>query len=166
MSYSVAADWKLAMCPPSSEDSLLARSTIATAFHRIIDRIRCSIAPSPGCAGCWSGGIVFRYGVFAEYGTGAPLRRASPISSSSRNPARSAPSNSMHRVERFPPLAGLDRIQVLRHLSSSTIALDGCLSWCRLTPVHTAPTKSLRRKQSAARDSVARQWMCEPPLTS
>ena len=82
------------MCPPSSEDSLLARSTIATAFHRISDRIRCSMARSPGCGGCWPGGIVFRYGVFAEYGTGAPLRRASLISSSSRNPARSAPSNS------------------------------------------------------------------------
>ena len=95
MSYSVAADWKLAMCPPSSEDSLLARNTIATAFHRISDRIRCSIALSPGCGGCACGGIVFRYGVFAEYGTGTPLRRASPISSSSRNAARSAPSNSM-----------------------------------------------------------------------
>src|SRR3954463_1085182 len=70
VSYSVAADWKLAMCPPSSEDSLLARNTIATAFHRISDRIRCSIALSPGCVGCACGGIVFRYGVFAEYGTG------------------------------------------------------------------------------------------------
>ena len=60
VSYKVAADWKLAMCPPSSEDSLLARSTVATAFHRMIDRIVCSTAPSPGCGGCWPGGIVFR----------------------------------------------------------------------------------------------------------
>ncbi len=60
VSYSVAADWKLAMCPPSSEDSLLARSTIATAFHRISERIRCSISRSPGCGGSLCGGIVFR----------------------------------------------------------------------------------------------------------
>src|SRR5215471_21524696 len=38
--------------------------------------------------------MVFRYGVFAEYGTGAPLRRASPISSSNRKYARSGPSKS------------------------------------------------------------------------
>src|SRR5215213_7578594 len=95
VSYRVAEDWNEAMCPPSSEDSLLARSTIATAFHRMIERILCSMAPSPGCSGCSWGAMVFRYGVFAEYGTGTPLRRPSPISSSSRNPARSAPSNSM-----------------------------------------------------------------------
>src|SRR3954447_17777013 len=83
------------MCPPSSEDSLLARNTVATAFHRISDRIRCSIAPSPGCGGCACGGIVFRYGVFAEYGTGTPFRRATPSSSSNKNSARSAPLNSM-----------------------------------------------------------------------
>ncbi len=59
-SYSVAADWKLAMCPPSSEDSLLARSTMATAFHRIIDRMACSITWSPGLGGSRCGGIVFR----------------------------------------------------------------------------------------------------------
>ena len=39
-SYRVAADWKLAMCPPSSEDSALARSTMASAFHRVRDRMR------------------------------------------------------------------------------------------------------------------------------
>ena len=60
VSYSVAADWKLAICPPNSEDSLLARNTIATAFHRISDRIRCSISRSPGCGGSFSGGIVLR----------------------------------------------------------------------------------------------------------
>jgi hypothetical protein len=56
---------------------LFARSTIATAFQRISDRIRCSISRSPGCGACRSGGIEFRYGVFAEYGTGAPVRSAS-----------------------------------------------------------------------------------------
>ena len=44
--------------------------TIATAFHRIIDRIACSTARSPGCRCSLAGAIVFRYGVFAEYGTG------------------------------------------------------------------------------------------------
>src|SRR5215218_11436694 len=32
--------------------------------------------------------MVFRYGVVAEYGTGAPLRRASETSASRRKPAR------------------------------------------------------------------------------
>jgi hypothetical protein len=45
-----------------------------------MDRIRCSTAWSPGYGGSFSGGMVFRYGVFAEYGTGVPLRRASPRS--------------------------------------------------------------------------------------
>ena len=46
-----AADWKLAMCPPSSELSLLARRTIASAFQRIRERSLCSIARSPGSGG-------------------------------------------------------------------------------------------------------------------
>jgi hypothetical protein len=53
------------MCPPSSEDSLFARNTIAIAFQRISDRMRCSIARSPGCGASLSTGIVFRYGVVA-----------------------------------------------------------------------------------------------------
>ena len=47
------------MCPPSSEDSLFARSTIATAFQRMAERMRCSIARSPGCGVSWSTGMVF-----------------------------------------------------------------------------------------------------------
>ena len=39
-SYRVAADWKLAIWPPSSEDSAFARSTMARAFHRISDLMR------------------------------------------------------------------------------------------------------------------------------
>ena len=65
-SYSVAADWKLAIWPPSSEDSAFARSTMASAFHRISDRMRWSIASSCGLSrSSFSGGIVFRYGVVA-----------------------------------------------------------------------------------------------------
>src|SRR6201982_432965 len=92
-SYRVAADWKLAMCPPSSEDSALARSTMARAFHRIIDRIRWSMASSRGLSrSSLPGGIVFRYGVVALYGTGAPFLRASVTTSSSKEKARAAPS--------------------------------------------------------------------------
>src|SRR5580698_8735129 len=92
-SYRVAADWKLAMWPPSSEDSAFARSTMASAFHRTSDRIRWSIASSRGLSrSCESAGLVFRYGVVALYGTGAPFRLASVTTSSSRKNARSAPS--------------------------------------------------------------------------
>ena len=55
---------------------MFARSTVATAFQRIADRMRCSTARSPGCGGSSSTGIVFTYGVVAEYGTRAPARRA------------------------------------------------------------------------------------------
>ena len=59
MSYSVAADWKLAMWPPSSELSLFARRMIAIAFQRMIERSRCSIARSPGDFSSASGAMVF-----------------------------------------------------------------------------------------------------------
>src|SRR6185312_5518419 len=78
-SYRVAADWKLAMCPPNSDDSLLARSTVAMAFHRVIDRSRHSTARSPGYGGCFSTGIVLTYGVVIEYGTVAPRWRPSSM---------------------------------------------------------------------------------------
>ncbi len=39
------------MCPPSSEDSLLARRIVAIAFQRMRDRTRRSIAGSPGSGG-------------------------------------------------------------------------------------------------------------------
>ena len=58
VSYSVADDWNDAMCPPSSELSLFARSTVATAFHRFNERMACSSSKSPGCGGCLSTGMV------------------------------------------------------------------------------------------------------------
>src|SRR5829696_913884 len=82
------------MWPPSSEDSLLARSTIARAFQRFMARMLCSTAWSPGYGSSRSGGMVFRYGVAAEYGTGTCLRRLSASSESSSCSARSVPSNS------------------------------------------------------------------------
>ena len=43
------------------------------------------MASSRGLSRSWmAGGIVFRYGVVALYGTGAPFRRASAVTSSSR----------------------------------------------------------------------------------
>jgi hypothetical protein len=38
-SYSVADDWYEAIWPPISELSLFARSTVATAFHRVRERM-------------------------------------------------------------------------------------------------------------------------------
>jgi hypothetical protein len=52
--------WKLAMWPSSSELSLLARRMIASAFQRMIERRRCSMARSPGDLASWSAGIVLR----------------------------------------------------------------------------------------------------------
>ena len=58
VSYNVADDWNDAMWSPRSELSLLARSTVVTAFHRLRERMLCSIASSPGCGGCLSTGMV------------------------------------------------------------------------------------------------------------
>ena len=58
---------------------------MASAFHRIIDRMRWSMASSRGLSrSSLPGGIVFRYGVVALYGTGAPFLRASVVTSSGR----------------------------------------------------------------------------------
>ena len=63
----------------------MARSTMASAFHRTSERMRWSMASSRGLSrSCLPGGIVFRYGVVALYGTGAPFLRASVTTSSSK----------------------------------------------------------------------------------
>ena len=46
------------MWPPSSDETLLARTTIAIAFQRITDRSRHSSSLSAGNGGSWSTGIV------------------------------------------------------------------------------------------------------------
>ena len=101
------------MCPPSSEDSLLARSTVATAFHRIAERIRCSTARSPGCGGSWETGIVFTYGVFAEYGTGAPAapRLADEFVEQVVGALRTL--HGQDRLEGLTPLVGAGRVRVV-----------------------------------------------------
>src|SRR5260221_5237773 len=89
MSYSSADDWKLAIWPPSSEDSLFARRIIATAFHRIAERILCSISRLPEDFSSCSGGMVLRYGVVAREDGLTPVRRGSLRSLGSRYRARS-----------------------------------------------------------------------------
>src|SRR5215510_7354150 len=90
MSYRSAEDWKLAMWPPSSEDSLFARRMIATAFQRIAERILCSSSRfQVGFASC-CGRIVLTYGVVARKNA-APPRLASSATRSSRYSARSGP---------------------------------------------------------------------------
>ena len=84
MSYSVPTEAKLAMWPPSSSSLLLARTTIAIAFQRQIERMRSSSAASPGERSSMCGGMVLMYAVFGENGMYAPERRALSISRSSR----------------------------------------------------------------------------------
>src|SRR6476619_5982352 len=80
------------MWPPSSEDSLLAWSTVAIAFQRIRLRTFRSIAGSPGYGGSADAGIVFTYGVGPVSGGEAPTRPACSTIRSTRKRARSAPS--------------------------------------------------------------------------
>src|SRR3954447_19686001 len=80
------------MWPPSSEDSLLAWSTVAIAFQRIRLRTFRSIAGSPGYGGSADAGIVLTYGVGPVSGGEAPTRPACSTSRSTRKRARSAPS--------------------------------------------------------------------------
>src|SRR5690349_17470037 len=80
------------MWPPSSDDSLLAWSTVAMAFQRIRLRTFRSTAGSPGYGGSSEAGIVLTYGVGPVSGGEAPTRPASSTSRSTRKRARSAPS--------------------------------------------------------------------------
>jgi hypothetical protein len=55
-----AAEAKLAMWPPSSACARLARTTMASAFQRMIEARRCSMVKSPGNGGCSCGQIVLQ----------------------------------------------------------------------------------------------------------
>ena len=57
-SYSVADEAKLAMWPPSSPGLRFARTTIAIAFQRTSERMRHSIAASPGILASLAGAMV------------------------------------------------------------------------------------------------------------
>ena len=79
------------MWPPTLV-CLFARTTIAIAFQRTNERMRCSIVWSPGMRTCRCVGIVLMYAVLAENGMCAPSRRARSISDSISWCARSGPS--------------------------------------------------------------------------
>src|SRR3546814_1701900 len=74
-SYKVADEPNVAMWPPRSPGLRLAATTIAIAFQRISERIRHSIAESPGLFASWPGGMVLMYSVVVENGRLAPARR-------------------------------------------------------------------------------------------
>jgi hypothetical protein len=61
----VAAEANDEMWPPTLV-CLLARSTMAIAFQRVYERMRCSMSWSPGMRACCSTGMVLMYGVSAE----------------------------------------------------------------------------------------------------
>src|SRR3954451_16198422 len=80
------------MWPPSSEDSLLACSTVAIAFQRMSERSLCSSSGSPGCWASACTGIVLTYGVLRSSAGCSPRRRASAKTCSSSSRARSGAS--------------------------------------------------------------------------
>jgi hypothetical protein len=73
----------------------LARTTIAIAFQRMIERMRHSIVASPGIFGSSCGGMVLMYSVVGANGRCAPARRVSSTMPCSSWCARPAPSWSM-----------------------------------------------------------------------
>ena len=64
------------MWPPSSLERRFACTTIASAFHRISERMRHSMAASPGVCSARDSGMVLMYGVVTENGRFAPPSRA------------------------------------------------------------------------------------------
>src|SRR5215211_6809650 len=78
------------MCPPTLV-VLLARATMAMAFHRIRLLILRSTSRSPGYGTSWSLGTVFRYGVWMLDGPSMPAAWARSMRASRRNWARSGP---------------------------------------------------------------------------
>jgi hypothetical protein len=68
-SYKVAADANVEMWPPMPSLSLLARTTIDSAFQRTRLLMRRSSTWLPGNAGCCDGGMLLTYGVFAVKGS-------------------------------------------------------------------------------------------------
>ncbi len=56
------------MWPPRSPSLRLARTTVAMAFQRMIERIRHSSAASPGLLASFCGAMVLTYSVVGENG--------------------------------------------------------------------------------------------------
>ena len=99
------------MWPPSSEECLLARTTIAIAFQRMIERSRRSTSRSPGNGASRSAGIVLTYGVLSVAIGPVPACWARSTTRVSRSGAV-GPVVRDDRVERLEPLARLDRVDV------------------------------------------------------
>src|ERR1700730_3470665 len=74
-SYKVADEAYLDKCPPYSDDTRLACTTIAIAFQRKYASMRRSSARLPGYSGSRPVGILLTYAVFGLNGRYAPLRR-------------------------------------------------------------------------------------------
>ncbi len=67
-SYSVAPEAKEAMWPPRSPGLRLARTTVAIAFQRMMERMRHSSSALPGLLASRVGAMVFTYSVVGENG--------------------------------------------------------------------------------------------------
>ena len=110
------------MWPPSSDDSLLACSTVAIAFQRMSERSRCSTAGSPGicCLLVDRDRVDVRRAEVAGRVQAAPARvgeqRLEQISR-----ARSGPSWRDDGVERLEPLAVSP--------GSTSLPLAACRPW-------------------------------------
>ena len=100
------------MWPPSSEEYLLARTTIAIAFQRMIERRRRSIAGSPGIGSSSEAGIVLTYGVLSE--PIGPLPACWARSTTRRQQVPGAVDAVVldDGIERVEPLGGLDGVDV------------------------------------------------------
>ena len=102
------------MCPPSSEDSLLAWSTSAIAFQRMIARMRCSSSRSPGhCVLAVDRDRVDVGRVEPDLERDAAQRAPGRAARRSAASARSGPSCAQDGVEGLEPLAGLLRVDVV-----------------------------------------------------
>jgi hypothetical protein len=116
MSYSVAADWKLAMWPPSSELSLFARRMIASAFQRMIERKRCSMLAVTGRPGF----LLRRNRVLVRRGQRPRDVQAVPtrlIDQAIDQQVRALlPSVQFHCLECVEPFAGLRGIGIVVHV--------------------------------------------------
>ena len=100
------------MWPPSSDETLLARTTIAIAFQRTIDRSRRSSAAIAGNGGSRSAGIVLTYGVLRLAIVPVPAVLGALDDAREQLASPVGPVVGDDRVERLEPLGRLDRVEV------------------------------------------------------
>ena len=80
------------MCPPKSEFTRFALTTMARAFHRIMADNLASASRFPGNGGWSANDIVFEYGVLSTGGIGTLSRLACSSNFINKKVARSSPS--------------------------------------------------------------------------